>query len=248
MTRVDLNCDLGEGGGHDAAVMPLITSANIACGGHAGDVDTMRATVALARRHGVAIGAHPGYADRASFGRLERPVTTAEVATLVLDQVTALIAVAGEWPRHVKLHGALYNQVCRSPELADGFAALVAQRWPGLRVFALAGSALAEAARGRGLPVAEEAFMDRSYEDDGTLTPRAVAGAVLHDAAAAAARAVSMVRDGRVPLRAGGHRPLRVDTLCLHGDGHDPVGLARAVRSGLMAAGVTIAAPDVWSR
>lgn len=244
MTSVDLNCDLGEGGEHDAAVMPLITSANVACGGHAGDADTMRATVALARRHGVAIGAHPGYADRANFGRIERPVTVDEVAALVTEQVAALIAVAGELPRHLKLHGALYNQVCRSPELARGFSQVIAQRWPSLRVFALAGSALVAMARAHGLRVAEEAFMDRSYEGDGTLTSRSVAGAVFHDAATAAARAVAMVREGRVPVRTGGEWPLRVDTLCLHGDGQDPVGLARAVRVGLTAAGITISAPD----
>lgn len=245
MSRVDLNCDLGEGSSHDAAVMPLVTSVNIACGGHAGDRDSMRATVALARRHGVAIGAHPGYPDRANFGRLERPIAPEEVAAWVTHQVDALIAVAGEVPQHVKLHGALYNQVCRSPDLAAGLIRVVASRWPGLQVFALAGSPLVAAGRAVGLRMVEEGFMDRAYEADGSLSPRVLPGAVLHDAAAAAARAVVMVRENRVPVRTGGYWPLRVDTLCLHGDGADPVGFARAVRTALATAGVTIAAPRI---
>jgi UPF0271 protein len=244
MNRVDLNCDLGEGGAHDAAIMPLITSANIACGAHAGDHGLMFKTVALARSHGVAIGAHPGYADRVHFGRIERPISAAEMVALVTGQVSDLIAVAGELPRHLKLHGALYNQVCRSAELAEALVQRVAQCWPQLRLFALAGSPLAQATRAHGLAVVEEAFMDRAYEADGTLTPRSMAGAVLADADAAAARAVAMVRMRRVSVRTGGEWPLQVDTLCLHGDGHDPVGLARAVRARLAAAGVTIAAPD----
>ena len=243
MRSIDLNCDLGEGGAHDAAVMPHITSANIACGGHAGDTDLMRATIALARRHGVAIGAHPGYADRADFGRRERPVSAAEVAEIVANQVSALIEVAGEVPQHLKLHGALYNQVCRSAELAEGLVRLVMTRWPGLRVFALAGSPLVQAGRTGGLLMIEEGFMDRAYEADGTLSPRAAPGAVLHDPQAAAARAVMMVRERRVPVRTGGHWPLHVDSLCLHGDGADPVGLARAVRAALATAGVIVAAP-----
>jgi UPF0271 protein len=223
--------------------MPLITSANIACGGHAGDADLMRTTIALARRHGVAIGAHPGYADRANFGRVERPVSALEVVDIVTRQVSALIDVAGEVPRHLKLHGALYNQVCRSPELAAGLVRAVVTQWPQLRVFALAGSPLVHEGRRGGLIMVEEGFMDRAYEADGTLSPRTMPGAVLHDAPAAAARAVLMVREERVPVRTGGHWPLHVDSLCLHGDGADPVGFAHAVRAALNAAGVTLVAP-----
>jgi UPF0271 protein len=248
MMRVDLNCDLGEGGAHDAAVMPLITSANIACGGHAGDEATMRATVALARQYGVAIGAHPGFIDRANFGRIERPVDANEVATLVVAQVENLISVAGEVPRHVKLHGALYNQVCRSLELSRGLARVNAARWPSMRVVALAGSTFVGAARAEGLAVDEEAFIDRSYEADGTLTPRGITGSVLHDVNAAAARAVTMVKGGRVEVRTGGERRLRVDTLCLHGDGDDPAGWARVVVASLREAGIAIAAPSAPSR
>lgn len=244
MRSIDLNCDLGEGGAHDAAIMPLITSANIACGGHAGDADLMRVTVALARKHGVAIGAHPGYYDRANFGRLERAVGAQEVAALVVEQVSALIHVTGTEPQHLKLHGALYNQVCRSAELAAGFISVVAARWPRVRVFALAGSPLVSAGRARGVSMVEEGFVDRAYEADGTLAARSLPGALLHDPGAAAAQAVAMVVEQRVPVRTGGHWPLRVGTLCLHGDGADPVGFARAVRSALSEAGVEIAAPS----
>jgi hypothetical protein len=163
----------------------------------------MRATVALARQYGVAIGAHPGFIERANFGRTERPVDANEVAALVVAQVENLISVAGEVPRHVKLHGALYNQVCRSLELSRGLARVIAARWPSMRVVALAGSTFVGAARAEGLAVDEEAFIDRSYEADGTLTPRGINGSVLHDVNAAAARAVTMVKGGRVEVRTG---------------------------------------------
>jgi 5-oxoprolinase (ATP-hydrolysing) subunit A len=239
---IDLNGDLGEGAAHDAALIPLVTSANIACGGHAGDDATMAATVALARQHGVAIGAHPGHADREHFGRREVVVTPDAAVALVVEQVERLATVAGEPPRHVKLHGGLYHQVARDGELAGAVVEAVARRWPGMIVFAPAGSRLVVVARTRGLAVAEEAFIDRAYGADGTLVLRSRPGAVVGDPHVVAERAVRLVREGIAETIDGGLIRVRADTLCIHGDGPDPVGLARAVRSALVAAGIRVAA------
>ena len=240
MTRIDFNCDLGEGSGHDVDLMPLITSANIACGAHAGDRESMIATVELARRHAVGIGAHPGYADATHFGRLEQAVSPGEAASLVTEQVARLAEIAGEALRHVKLHGALYNQVAREPGLAHAVAAELSARWPRLIVFALAGSVFARVARERGLRVAEEVFADRRYRADGTLTPRGEPGAVITDEAASAAQVLDLVRDGRVRAGSGTMVPIRADTLCLHGDGPDPVTVARRLRRELASVGIEV--------
>ena len=156
MTTIDLNCDLGEGAGHDALLMPLVTSANIACGAHAGDERTMRTTVALARRHGVAIGAHPGHPDPLHFGRVALPLTPDAAARLVHDQVAVLARLAGSDLAHVKLHGGLYHQVAKDATLAEAVAAAIAADWPRLVLFAPAGSLLVAVARSRGLAVAED--------------------------------------------------------------------------------------------
>ncbi len=235
---IDLNCDLGEGAARDAAVMPLVTSANIACGGHAGDDATMAAAVALARRHGVAIGAHPGHADREHFGRRELPLSPAAAAALVVEQIERLAVIAGEPPRHVKLHGGLYHQVARDADLAGAVATAIAGRWPGMILFAPAGSRLVEVARVRGLVVAEEAFIDRAYAADGTLVPRSQPGAVIADQRMAAERAVRLVREGVVEAIDGSVIAVHADTLCIHGDGTDPARLAATVREALLAAGI----------
>ena len=181
MHRIDLNCDLGEGAGRDAELMPLITSANIACGAHAGDEPTMRATVDLALRHGVAIGAHPGFADRAHFGRRDLSVTPAEAAELVRTQVQALEEIAlqmGTIVHHVKLHGALYNMASRDRALANAIVGTAAVTGKEPMLYVLAGSRLEQAARARrGLRVVAEAFADRTYQPDGSLTPRSQPGA-----------------------------------------------------------------------
>jgi 5-oxoprolinase (ATP-hydrolysing) subunit A len=240
---IDLNCDLGEGAAHDAAVMPLFSSANIACGGHAGDDATMAATVALARRHGAAIGAHPGHADREHFGRREPAITPAAAAGLVVEQMARLEAVAGTAPRHVKLHGGLYHQAARDELLAAAVSEAIAVRWPGMILVAPAGSRLVVVARARGLAVAEEAFIDRAYAADGTLLPRSQPGAMIADAASAAARAVRLAREGVVEASDGATVAIRADTLCIHGDGPDPVSLATAVRAALAVAGITVEPP-----
>ena len=240
-TTIDLNCDLGEGAPHDAAVMPLVTSANIACGGHAGDEAMMAATVSLARRHGVAIGAHPGHADREHFGRRELPIAPVDAAALVVEQVARLAAVAGEPPRHLKLHGGLYHQVARDAALATAVADAIAARWPAMILVAPAGSLLVAVARAAGLRVAEEAFIDRAYAADGSLVPRSEPGAMIADPRAAADRAVRLVREHAVPAIDGSLIRLRADTLCIHGDGPDPAAFAGAIREALAAAGIGVA-------
>jgi len=179
MKTIDLNCDLGEGGGQDAELMPLITSANIACGAHAGDAATMRATVALAMRHGAAIGAHPGFADRADCGRVELPLDAEAIAALVVEQVARLQEIAqaaGAAVRHVKLHGALYNRVSRDRVLSEAVVRAVRATERNPILYVLAGSELERVARqSPDFTVVPEAFADRTYQRDGTLTPRPAA-------------------------------------------------------------------------
>jgi UPF0271 protein len=240
MPSVDLNCDLGEGAAHDAELMPLITSANIACGGHAGDAATMRATVALAQRHGVAVGAHPGFMDRANFGRRELPVGPEAVHELVLDQIRRLQALAPL--RHVKPHGALYNMAAREPALARALVDAVYEADPRLILFGLAGSHVIAAAEACGLPVASEVFADRTYQADGALTPRTQSDALITDVAVAMAQVRRMVREGKVRATDGTDVLIRADTVCVHGDGANPVEFARRLRHELSAAGIEIKA------
>ena len=225
--RIDFNCDLGEGAGHDGELMPWITSATIACGAHAGDEATMCATVSLAQRHGVAIGAHPGFADRENFGRRELTLTAAEVQALVEWQVRALQRIATVV--HVKPHGALYNLAARDPMIAAAVAAAVRAVDARLVLFALRGSELVRAGRSAGLRVAEEVFADRMYRVDGALTPRAEGGAVITDETESAAQALRLVREG-------------ADTICLHGDGAHAVALVRRLNAELRQAGIEIRA------
>ena len=246
--RVDLNCDMGESFGRwelgaDAEVMPHITSANIACGGHAGDPAVMRRTMRLAERHGVACGAHPGFADLAGFGRREIPITPAEATDLVLWQLGALTAIArseGVTLRHVKPHGALYNMAARDTALGAAIADGVAQFDRSLVFFGLAGSPMLDAGRAAGLIVAAEGFADRAYEADGSLTPRAVPGAVIHDVSLVVRRAVRMVTESRVTARDGSEIRLQVATICVHGDTPGAADLARALRQGLETARVRV--------
>ena len=241
--RIDFNCDLGEGCGDDAAIIPLLSSASLACGGHAGDEATMRATLRLCRAHGVAAGAHPGYSDRANFGRIDAALSPAQVEVLVHDQLATLAAIAGEEGMrlaHVKPHGALYNLAARDATVADAIAGAVARFDPRLVLFGLAGSRLVAAGEAAGLRVAHEVFAERRYEADGTLTPRTHADAVIHDLASAIVQVRRLVRDGVVVARTGERIPLRADTLCLHGDRADAAAFARAIRAALEDDGVRI--------
>ncbi len=244
--ELDFNCDLGEGCGDDAAIIPRLSSASIACGFHAGDAATMQATVALCIRHGVAIGAHPSLADREGFGRRERPVTPATVYADTLYQLGALAAIAraqGARVHHLKPHGALYNMAARDRALADAIAAATRDFDPDLWLVGLSGSALTAAGEAAGLRVAHEAFAERRYEADGTLTPRTLPGAVLGTLEESLQQVRRLLQDGVVIARTGEAVPLRVDTLCLHGDRADAAGFARALRDTLEAEGVRIRAP-----
>jgi UPF0271 protein len=243
MTSIDLNCDLGEGAAHDEALMPLITSANIACGGHAGDRDSMRVTVKLASTYGVAVGAHPGYGDREHFGRRELSLTTNEIFETVRDQIALMQSIAHELEvplTHVKPHGALYTQAAKDREIAEAVVAAIKAVDGKLRLFALAGSELILAGQDGGLRVANEVFVDRTYRGDGSLTPRDERGALIADVATGVSQVMSMLCDGVVPTIEGTHVPLIADTICVHGDGDHAVDYARELRAALLRAGVEI--------
>ncbi len=246
MSRIDLNCDLGEGTGHDEELMPLITSANIACGFHAGDGGTMRATVLLALKHRVAIGAHPSLNDREHFGRRELPVSPDEVRLLVLTQTRILQIIArqcGATVAHVKPHGALYHQAARDAGLAQAVAAAVREADPKLVLFGPPGSQLLAAGRARGLQVVSEVFADRTYQPDGSLTPRTEPGAVIADANAAVAQVREMVRDGRITAVDGSRVPITADTVCVHGDGPEAVFFATRLKAELRKSRIELKAP-----
>jgi UPF0271 protein len=241
---VDLNADMGEAQGDDAALVSLVTSANVACGFHAGDPMTMRATVDAAVRAGVAVGAHPGYPDRQGFGRRDLAATPAEITADVLYQIGALQAVcraAGTRVRYVKPHGALYNRAAKDAAAAKAIADAVRLADPTLLLLGLAGSLMIDCARAVGVAAAEEAFADRAYSVDGTLVARSVPGAVLTDPAIVSARAVRMMTAGEVETLDGGMIRLRADSLCVHGDTPGALDLVRAVRRALTDHGVTLA-------
>jgi UPF0271 protein len=250
--RIDLNSDLGESFGpwpmgQDAALMDSISSANVACGFHAGDPGAMRATIALAREKGVAIGAHPGFQDLVGFGRREMKATPAEVEDLVLYQVSALAGMAsaqGVRLQHVKAHGALYNMACRDRALADAIAKAVAAFDRSLILFGLPNSELLRAGAAAGLSIAAEVFADRAYDPDGSLTSRTKPGSVIHDTSKVVERAIKMVRDKQVIAVDGSTISLKADTICLHGDTPGAADHAKAVRRGLEAAGISVAC---WS-
>lgn len=242
--RIDFNCDLGENCGDDAAIIPLITSASIACGGHAGDEASMRTTLRLCRDHGVAAGAHPSYADRGNFGRVEVPLPPEEVEAIVGSQIAVLAAIAdteGVRLAHVKPHGALYNAAARDRAVAEAIAAAVMRFDPQLILFGLSGSQLTAAGAAAGLRVAHEVFAERRYEADGTLTPRSRDDAVIHDLDEAIAQVRGFVREQAVSARTGERLALRADTLCLHGDRADAAQFARAIHDALVVEGIRIA-------
>ncbi|MBE9610054.1 5-oxoprolinase subunit PxpA [Chitinilyticum piscinae] len=242
MRHIDLNADLGEGCGLDAALMPWLSSANIACGGHAGDADSMRETVALARRHGLTIGAHPSYPDRAGFGRQPLAMPVSQLQHSLESQLAALQQIAaaqGARVAYVKAHGALYNAAMQDPELAEVLldASIRVLGAPG--IMGLPGSLLLDRAAQRGLPVIREGFADRAYEQDGTLRSRHLPGAVLDDAEAIA-QAEAFVLHQQVRSFSGEWVTSRIDSLCLHGDNPAAVRLAQAIRLQLEGHGVGI--------
>lgn len=248
--RVDLNSDLGEGYGpwtlgDDLALLDLVTSANVACGFHAGDPRTMERTVAAAADRGVRLGAQVSYPDRVGFGRRAMDIAPADLSADVLYQLGALEAfarVAGTAVAYVKPHGALYNRTVVDEVQAAAVVGAIRLYDSALPVLTLPGSALARAAHAAGVPVVAEGFADRAYTSAGHLVARGEPGAVVADESEVVARAVRMVTDGRVAVHGGGEVQMRVQSLCVHGDTPGAVGLARAVREGLQAAGVVLRA------
>lgn len=239
--NIDINCDMGENIGNDADIMPYITSANIACGFHAGDSKSMQITVRLAKKHGVAIGAHPSWLDVEGFGRNEMSLAYDEVEALILYQIGALAAIAkadGTELHHVKPHGALYNQAAQNRLLANAIARAVKRFSGELILVGLAGSGLIEAGIESGLRVVNEGFPDRKYNSDGTLMSRKLEGASLEVPEEVAAHAVTLAREG---IQIGNQR-VNLDTLCLHGDNAQAVQNARLVRDALEKSGVKITA------
>jgi UPF0271 protein len=247
--KIDLNCDMGEmpesiGDGTQEALMQSITSANVACGGHAGDAETMRLTIEQALRRGVAVGAHPGYPDRENFGRLELNMGLGEVAQSVFEQVRALARVAatcGAPVVHVKPHGALYNQAVKNRELAAAIASGVARWNHDVVLVGLAGSLMLEVFREAGFAVAAEAFADRQYEPDGTLRSRKFLDALLRDPEKAARQALGMVERGLVTASDGGEVRVAAQTICIHGDTPGATEIAAEVARVLRGSGVTLA-------
>nr|WP_242920652.1 5-oxoprolinase subunit PxpA [Pontibacter liquoris] len=245
---VDLNCDLGESFGaysigNDEAILPYVTSANIACGFHAGDPAVMRKTVQLALAQGVAIGAHPGLPDLAGFGRREMAITPQEAYDMVVYQVGALagfVQAQGGTLHHVKPHGALYNMAAVRPALAAAIAEAVYKVWPEAVLYGLAGSELIKAGKEVGLQTAGEVFADRTYQQDGTLTPRRQVDALISNPAKAVQQVVRLVKEGRVRSQQGPDVVLTADTICIHGDGPHAAEYARLIREALAEAGITV--------
>ena len=240
---IDLNCDLGEGGQHDDAVMPLISSANLACGGHAGDIESIQATVSLARDHATAIGSHPGHLDPEHFGRRALPISPDAVADLVLCQVSRIASAAGDDPHHVKLHGALYHQVGTNEALAIAVSRSLAGEWPHLLLYAAAGSLLTAIAENEGLCVIPEAFTDRRYNESGELVSRTQDNAIVENPNEAATQAYGIVQRNVITTPSGKQIPISAETLCVHGDGPIPFEIIQAIRTLLTREGIRISRP-----
>lgn len=231
---IDLNADLGEGGEHDEALLKLVSSANIACGFHAGDAETMRQSVRWGIDYGVAIGAHPGFPDRENFGRKEMHLPAETVFAQVVYQVGALTAIAaaeGGTLVHVKPHGMLYNQAAREPALADAIARAVKMINPALRLVGLAGSELIRAGQRLGLVTRQEVFADRCYLPDGSLVPRSQSGALINSDDLALAQTLEMIQRKRVRASDGSWVDVQADTVCVHGDGQHALTFARKLRN-----------------
>lgn len=248
MKTIDLNSDLGESFGaykigNDEKVMEHITSANIACGFHAGDANVMMETVKKAADHGVAIGAHPGYPDLLGFGRRAMAMSASEIYNMIVYQVGALQGIAKAQSinlHHVKPHGALYNAASTDPAIAKAIANAVYAVDPNLILFGLAGSELVKAGKSAGLYVAQEVFADRTYQPDGTLTPRTEENAMIHDPELAVKRVIRMVTEGKVTAIDGRDISIQADTICVHGDEPEALQFVSQLKKSLNAEGITL--------
>lgn len=243
--QIDLNADLGEGCDNDEALLALVSSANIACGWHAGDAKTMRQCVRWAVANGVAIGAHPSFPDRENFGRSEMNLPADEIVAGMLYQIGALAAIVkaeGGRLAHVKPHGALYNQAVREPVLADALCEAVRRFDPSLKFFGLAGSGMIDAAVRAGLQPVEEVFADRAYNPDGSLVSRKLPGALIESDAEALAQTLSLVRDHQVTAIDGSIVAVNAQSVCLHGDGAHALEFAQRIRERLTQEGIAVRA------
>lgn len=242
--QIDLNCDLGEGGGNDAEIMRLVSSANIACGGHAGDETSMRKTIKMAMTCGVAIGAHPGFCDREGFGRRDVEISPIEAGKLVETQCLALQAIAreeGTELHHVKLHGALYNMVARNELLALSVVDVLSRISPPPIIFCPARSVLERIARQtQKITTASEVFADRGYRSDCSLIPRNCPGAIIDDAPHAASRLIRLLKAGRIQTEDGTELEIHADTVCVHGDTPEALSFTLHLKEALTREGFTI--------
>jgi UPF0271 protein len=245
MLSVDLNCDMGEGMDNDALLMPLITSANIACGYHAGDSDTMKATIELAIKYNVAVGAHPGFADKANFGRTEQSLSGTEIYNIVTDQLHILQTVCASYNvalHHVKPHGALYNMAAIDSSIANAIARAVYDVDKQLILYGLSGSASIAEANQLKLTTASEVFADRTYRNDGSLTPRSQSNALITETDKAIEQVLNMVRQKQVTTVDNIRVHIKADTVCLHGDGAHAVEFAMAINQQLRQHNIEIKA------
>lgn len=248
MYKIDLNCDVGESfgafpKGEDGKILPFVTSANIACGFHGGDPSVMEHTVGLALRYGVKIGAHPGLPDLQGFGRRNMDISPREAYQMVVYQIGALqafVTAQGGSMHHVKPHGALYNMAARRADLAQAIAEAAFKVNPSLTLYGLAGSQLTKAGQQVGLKVANEVFADRTYQFDGSLTPRSHPKALIHDASQAITQVMQMVKKGEVTAVTGEQLSIQAETLCLHGDNIHALAFARTIREKLEETGIQV--------
>jgi UPF0271 protein len=243
MISVDLNCDMGEGIGNDSSIMPFITSANIACGFHAGDPNTILETVRFAKQHKVAIGAHPSFPDKENFGRTPMQLSTGEVYDLVIEQIEIVDAVVknlGAKLNHVKPHGALYNMAAVDKILSQTIVSAIQDYNPELILFGLANSIMIDTAKSSGLKYKQEVFADRTYQDNGTLTPRTQSNALIENKTECIDQVLEMVKSKHVITVSGKRIPIHADTVCIHGDGKHAVQFAKLLYARLREEGVTI--------
>lgn len=245
MKTIDINCDLGEGIGIDELIMPYISSANIACGYHAGNENTMKQTVELCKKYNVAVGAHPSYPDRENFGRTDMLLHPGEIYEMIVKQINGLEKIAEENDvpvHHVKPHGALYNMAARDKMLAPFVALAILDTNSKYILYGLSGSYLIKEGKNLGVKTASEAFADRTYKDDGMLTPRNKPGALITDADKAVAQVLQMVKEGTVTSTNGKKIPIAAETICIHGDGEHAVEFAKAINQALKENNIAIKA------
>lgn len=246
MISIDINCDMGEGFDNDALLMPFISSANIACGFHAGDVDTMRRTVQLARQHQVAIGAHPGFNDKANFGRVEINLPAEEIHELITTQLQLMQRVCDTEHaqlHHVKPHGALYNMAAKNPAIARAIVYAIKHFNSELILYGLSGSHLIIEGEMAGLKTASEVFADRTYHDDGSLTPRSSAGALINDLSTAEHQVIQMIKQQKVTSINNKIIPILAETICIHGDGKHAVEFVKSLNQLFIKNGIILQSP-----